>query len=264
MRLNDLNPFRKRPSVVREAQNKARDQQDQIEELKKLEAYRREFLGNVSHELKTPLFNIQGYLLTLLDGGMDDPGILKDYLQRSEKNIDRMIAIIGDLETISQFETGEMKLNLVRFDLVALVRETIELLESKAKKKNISLAFGDDPRHPHFVLADKERIRQVMTNLVDNSIKYGNEGGRTVISFTDLQAEVETTVTDNGIGISQKDVPRLFERFFRVDKSRSREQGGSGLGLAIVKHIMEAHGTTVSVKSAQGEGSTFSFRLKKP
>lgn len=261
---NKFNPFRKRPSVVREALHRARDQRDEIAELKKLEAYRREFLGNVSHELKTPLFNIQGYLLTLLDGGMDDPDILKEYLRRSEKNIDRMIAIIGDLETISQFETGEMKLNLIRFDLVALSRDVIELLETKAKKKNIEISCGDDASRQHFVLADKERIRQVLINLVDNSIKYGNEGGATVVSFSDLPGEVETRVADNGIGISQNDIPRLFERFFRVDKSRSREQGGSGLGLAIVKHIMEAHKSSVTVISAPKEGSTFIFRLKKP
>jgi two-component system phosphate regulon sensor histidine kinase PhoR len=264
MWLNKLNPFRKRPSVVRAALHRARDQQDQIEELKKLEAYRREFLGNVSHELKTPLFNIQGYLLTLLDGGMEDPEILKEYLRRSEKNIDRMISIIGDLETISQFETGEMKLNLIRFDMVALAREVIDLLETKAKKKNILLTCREHSNHTHYVWADKERIRQVLINLVDNSIKYGNEGGQTLISFTDLPGEVETRVADNGIGVLQKDIPRLFERFFRVDKSRSREQGGSGLGLAIVKHIMEAHGTSVRVESMPGEGSTFSFSLKKP
>jgi two-component system phosphate regulon sensor histidine kinase PhoR len=264
MWLNKINPFRRHPSVDSEALHRSRDQQDEIAELKKLEAYRREFLGNVSHELKTPLFNIQGYLLTLLDGGMEDPAILKEYLRRSEKNIDRMIAIIGDLETISQFETGEMKLNLIRFDLVALSREVIELLETKAKKKNIAISCSDDASRQHFVLADKERIRQVLINLVDNSIKYGNEGGSTLITFTDLPGEVETRVADNGIGISQNDIPRLFERFFRVDKSRSREQGGSGLGLAIVKHIMEAHKSSVTVKSAPKEGSTFIFRLKKP
>ncbi len=264
MRLSKFNPFRKKPSAVREALHLAQDQRDQIEELKKLEAYRREFLGNVSHELKTPLFNIQGYLLTLLDGGMDDPAIMKEYLKRSEKNIDRMIAIIEDLETISQLETGEMKLNPIRFDMVALTREVIELLETKAAHKGITLRCGEDQGRSFFVLADKERVRQVMINLVDNSIKYGNEGGRTVITFADEEANVLTTVADNGIGIARKDIPRLFERFFRVDKSRSREQGGSGLGLSIVKHILEAHQSEVSVTSAPGEGSVFSFRLKKP
>ena len=264
MQLNKLNPFGKGPSRTRKALLQSRVQQDQIEELKKLEAYRREFLGNVSHELKTPLFNIQGYLLTLLDGGMNDPGILKDYLQRSEKNIDRMIAIIGDLETISQLETGELKLNLIRFDIAALTREVFDLLETKARNKNITLSCSAGTRTGYFVLADKERIRQVMINLVDNSIKYGNEGGNTIVSFTEGPGEVETAVADNGIGIAGQDIPRLFERFFRVDKSRSREQGGSGLGLAIVKHILEAHGTFVRVESLPGKGSKFSFGLKRP
>src|SRR5512133_149360 len=174
-----FNPFRKRPSVVREALHLAQEKQEEIDELKKLETYRREFLGNVSHELKTPLFNIQGYLLTLLDGGMEDPGVLKEYLKRSEKNIDRMIAIIEDLETISQLETGEMKLNLLRFDMAALAREVVDLLETKAQKRNILISCSEDAGRAHFVFADKERIRQVMINLVDNSIKYGNEGGRT-------------------------------------------------------------------------------------
>jgi two-component system phosphate regulon sensor histidine kinase PhoR len=264
MPLNRFNPFRKRPSVVREALHLAQEQQEQIDELKKLEAYRREFLGNVSHELKTPLFNIQGYLLTLLDGGMEDAEILKEYLKRSEKNIDRMIAIIEDLETISQFETGEMKLNLIRFDIKALSREVVDLLETKAKKKNITIRCAEQGATEYFVQGDKERIRQVLINLVDNSIKYGNEGGFTVISFAGSDTTVETIVSDNGIGVAAKDIPRLFERFFRVDKSRSREQGGSGLGLAIVKHIMEAHGSSVSVASAPNEGSVFTFRLKKP
>jgi two-component system, OmpR family, phosphate regulon sensor histidine kinase PhoR len=264
MWLSRYNPFRKRPSEVREALHLAQEKQEEIDELKKLEAYRREFLGNVSHELKTPLFNIQGYLLTLLDGAKDDPGILKDYLQRSEKNIDRMIAIIDDLETISQFETGEMKLNVIRFDIKALTREVVDLLETKAKKKNITIRCAEQGAAEYFVKGDKERIRQVLINLVDNSIKYGNEGGFTAISFAEKETTVETTVSDNGIGVSAKDLPRLFERFFRVDKSRSREQGGSGLGLAIVKHIMEAHGSSVNVTSAPNEGSVFTFRLKKP
>ena len=262
MWISKLNPFRRRPARVSEVMHLARDQQDQIEELKKMEVYRREFLGNVSHELKTPLFNIQGYILTLLEGGMSDPSVLKEYLKRSEKNIDRMISIIEDLETISQFETGEMKLNLIQFDLVTLTRDVIDLLEIKAKKRNIRISCRDDSSHQHFVFADKERIRQVLINLIDNSIKYGNEEGQTTVSFIELPGEVDTQITDNGIGIAQKDILRLFERFFRVDKSRSREQGGSGLGLAIVKHIMEAHKTSVRVSSKPGECSIFSFTLK--
>ncbi|MDP4281137.1 MAG: ATP-binding protein [Bacteroidota bacterium] len=261
--LKKISLFRRKTSVD-EVMHLAKDQQDQIEELKKMEVYRREFLGNVSHELKTPLFNIQGYILTLLEGGMEDPSILKEYLKRSEKNIDRMIAVIQDLEAISQFESGEMKLSLTRIDISALTQEVIDLLEIKARYKNIRLICEADPNRPFLVVADKERIRQVLINLIDNSIKYSNEGGQTRVSFKDLPEGILTEITDNGIGIATKDIPRLSERFFRVDKSRSREQGGSGLGLAIVKHFLEAHGSGINVRSELGKGSTFSFILKKP
>ena len=241
----------------------AQDRRQEIEELKKLEAYRREFLGNVSHELKTPLFNIQGYILTLLDGGLDDPTINKEYLQRSSKNIERMISIVEDLEVISRFETGELKLDILNFDIAALATDVIELLEVKAKKKNIYLNIPREYEKPLFVRADKERIRQVLINLMDNSIKYGIDGGKTKVSFFDMDENILIEVTDNGLGVDSKDIPRLFERFFRVDKSRSREQGGSGLGLAIVKHIIEAHHQTINVRSKTGVGTTFAFTLQK-
>ena len=241
----------------------ARDRRLEIEELKKLEAYRREFLGNVSHELKTPLFNIQGYILTLLDGGLEDQSINKEYLERSGKNIERMISIVEDLEVISRFETGELKLDMHNFDVVELATDVIELLEVKAKKKNIRLAPARDLEKPLFVRADKERIRQVFINLLDNSIKYGVEGGRTKVGFFDMDENILIEVTDNGLGVDTKDIPRLFERFFRVDKSRSREQGGSGLGLSIVKHIIEAHHQTINVRSTLGVGTTFAFTLQK-
>ena len=241
----------------------AQDRKQEIEELKKLEAYRREFLGNVSHELKTPLFNIQGYILTLLEGGgLEDPSINKEYLQRSEKNIDRMISIVEDLEVISRFETGEMKLDITHFDIVSLTRDVIELLEVKARKKNIRMNIRENGKML-FIRADKERVRQVLINLMDNSIKYGKEGGNTEVSFFDMDENILIEVTDDGLGIDRKDIPRLFERFFRVDKSRSREQGGSGLGLAIVKHIIEAHHQTINVRSTIGVGTTFAFTLQK-
>jgi two-component system phosphate regulon sensor histidine kinase PhoR len=241
----------------------AQDRRQEIEELKKLEAYRREFLGNVSHELKTPLFNIQGYILTLLDGGLEDPSINKEYLERSGKNIERMISIVEDLEVISRFETGELKLDLLNFDIIALATDVIELLEVKAKKKNIRLNIARESEKPLYVRADKERIRQVLINLLDNSIKYGTDGGKTKVSFFDMDENILIEVTDTGLGIDSKDIPRLFERFFRVDKSRSREQGGSGLGLAIVKHIIEAHLQTINVRSTIGVGTTFAFTLQK-
>lgn len=264
MRIKDLlHPKHKVPSLP-DPETTVHEQKEEIESLKKLEAYRREFLGNVSHELKTPLFNIQGYILTLLDGGMDDTAIYKEYLKRTEKNIERMIAIIEDLETISQFESGALKLNITHFDIVTLARDVIDLLEIKAKNRKISVGCGDGSDSILLVAADKERIRQVLINLVDNSIKYNNEGGRTLIHFREENNSIVVEVADNGIGIDPKDQNRLFERFFRVDKSRSREQGGSGLGLAIVKHILEAHGQSINVKSAPGLGSAFVFRLKRP
>jgi two-component system phosphate regulon sensor histidine kinase PhoR len=238
---------------------------DEIDRLKNLETYRREFLGNVSHELKTPIFNIQGYILTLLDGAIDDPNVNKDYLQKSEKNIERMINIVTDLEIISQLESGNIKLEFTKFDLIYLTKEVFELLEIKAREKRINLVFHDGlPKDIQvMVYADRERIKQVLINLLENSIKYGIEGGRTKVSYYDMFDNVLVEVSDNGIGISAEHVPRLFERFYRVDKSRSRNIGGSGLGLAIVKHIMESHQQTVNVRSAPGIGSTFSITLNK-
>jgi two-component system phosphate regulon sensor histidine kinase PhoR len=241
----------------------AEDKREEIEELKKLETYRREFLGNVSHELKTPIFNIQGYVLTLLDGGLDDPGINREYLLRTEKSINRMINIVEDLEAISKLESGELKINPSRFDVVTLVKDVFEFLELNAEKKKIKFHFDKNYEKPVIVQADKEKIRQVLINLVDNSIKYGNESGNTKVSFFDMDENILVEVTDNGVGVTQQDIPRLFERFYRTDKGRSREQGGTGLGLAIVKHIIEAHRQTINVRSTIGVGTTFAFTLKK-
>jgi two-component system phosphate regulon sensor histidine kinase PhoR len=237
----------------------------EIEELKKMETYRREFLANVSHELKTPIFNIQGYTSTLLDGAIDDPDVNRDYLEKTDKNIDRMISIVKDLEIISQLESGEIKMLISRFDMVPLVREVFEMVEVKADQKKVSLTFYDRIKDDSqvFVKADKERIRQVLHNLIENSINYGKEGGRTKISFYYMDDLVLIEVSDDGIGIDEKHLPRLFERFYRVDKGRSRNMGGSGLGLAIVKHIIESHQQTINVRSAPGVGTTFAFTLAK-
>jgi two-component system, OmpR family, phosphate regulon sensor histidine kinase PhoR len=232
----------------------------EIDNLKKLEHYRREFLGNVSHELKTPIFNIQGYIATLLDGGLEDPQINRNYLQRAEKSVERMIHIVSDLESISRIESGEMILEKEQFDISQLAKEVFEAQEMKADAKKISLRFRGEFRSVK-VFADKERIRQVFTNLVTNSIKYGKENGETEIRFHDMEDQILVEVADNGIGIGKDHLPRVFERFYRVDKGRSRDQGGTGLGLAIVKHILEAHGQTVNVRSSEGIGSTFSFTL---
>ncbi len=240
----------------------ADDRKNEIERLKKLEVYRKEFLGNVSHELKTPIFNIQGYVLTLLDGGLEDETINRDYLVRAEKSVDRMITIIDDLEAISQLETGELQLEPERFDIIALVKDVCEAQEMKATSKGIILTSEDDGK-PSFVVADRFRIRQVLTNLVVNSVKYGKEYGETKVRFYDVGENILVEVADNGLGIAAEHLPRLFERFYRVDKSRSREMGGTGLGLAIVKHIIEAHNQTINVMSTESAGTVFSFTLKK-
>lgn len=236
----------------------------EVEELKEMAKYRREFLGNVSHELKSPIFNIQGYVLTLLDGGLEDPSINKEYLLRTEKSINRMIAIVEDLESISQLESSELQLNLQKTDILSLAREVIDGLEIKSKKRNSTIVFGENYEKPIFVMADKERIRQVFVNLIDNSVKYGDlEKGKTVVSFFDMDDHLLVEVSDNGNGMEQQDMKRIFERFYRTDKGRSREQGGSGLGLAIVKHIIQAHEQTINVRSTPGVGTTFAFTLKK-
>jgi two-component system phosphate regulon sensor histidine kinase PhoR len=238
---------------------------EELEQMKKLESYRKEFLGDVSHELKTPIFNIQGYILTLLDGADKNKEINREYLKKSAKNIERMINLVDDLEIISQLETGEIKPEFSRFDIIAVSREVYEMLEFTARKRKINLVFHENVKKDSQlqVWADKNRIKQVLTNLVDNSIKYGNENGRTKLSFYDMFENILVEVSDNGIGIETIHIPRLFDRFFRVDKSRSRSIGGSGLGLAIVKHILESHKQTINVRSTPGVGSTFSFTLNK-
>ena len=236
---------------------------EEIENLKQLENYRKEFLGNVSHELKTPIFNIQGYVLTLLDGGLEDPSINKKYLQRTEKSIERLINIVKDLEAISKLETGELELEFSKFNIIPLTKELIESLEIPANKKNIKLVFDKQYEKGVIVFADKQRISQVLLNLINNSINYGNENGTTSISFHEIDDKILVEISDNGIGIDPNSLPRIFERFYRVDKSRSRDSGGTGLGLAIVKHIIDGHNQTLNVTSEIEKGTTFSFTLNK-
>ncbi len=238
------------------------ERQRELEHLKKLENYRKEFLGNVSHELKTPIFNIQGYVATLIDGGINDPKINMEYLKRADKSVDRMINIIDDLETISQLETGTLSLDLEKFNVVEMVNDICKQIEIQAQKKNISLNVNT-PQKIVKVYADRFRIRQVFANLLSNSIKYGKENGETSIVITPEKDKVSVSISDNGIGLEEKHLPRIFERFYRVDKGRSREQGGTGLGLSIVKHIIEAHHQTISVSSKENEGTTFIFSLPK-
>jgi two-component system, OmpR family, phosphate regulon sensor histidine kinase PhoR len=235
----------------------------EIERLKELEKYRKEFVGNVSHEMKTPIFNIQGYVLTLLEGGIDDPKINKLYLQRTEASINRMISIVEDLESITKLESGELKLKFEKFDIVKLAEEVFDMEQMLAEEQEITLSFSFRPERPVYVRADKKRVTEVVSNLINNGIKYGRKKGFVKVGFYDMEEHILIEVTDNGIGLERKDLPRIFERFFRVDKSRSRVQGGTGLGLSIVKHIIEAHNQTINVKSTPDEGTTFAFTLEK-
>lgn len=237
----------------------------EIARLKETERFRKQYLGNVAHELKTPIFNIQGYISTLLDGGLEDELINRKYLERAEKSIDRLINIVNDLDTISKLESNMNRLEMEKFDVVALAREITEQAEMEADKKGIKITVkgADNLPSPFWALADKHYIGQVFVNLIINSIRYGKEGGATRIRFRDMLDKILVEIEDNGSGIGKEDLPRVFERFYRTDKGRSREQGGTGLGLAIVKHIVEAHGERITVRSEVGAGSTFSFTLKK-
>lgn len=249
--------------VQQEVEQWKAEKSTEIERLTQLEQYRRDFIGNVSHELKTPLFNVQGYVSTLLDGGLEDPSINREYLKRTEKSVERLIRIVEDLDEIAQLESGQMRLEIIRFDIAALFREVVEMLDMKAIKKNVQLIVHE-PEKSIWVEGDREKIRQVITNLVDNTIRYGNhENGRTKVSFFDMDEHILIEVTDNGIGIDQDDLPRVFERFYRTERGRAATRKGKGLGLAIVKHIVEAHHQSIHVRSTIGVGTTFGFTLKK-
>jgi len=270
VRLLDENNFTK-PSITtdmevltREVERFAQDKKLEIETLNIRENYRKEFMGNISHELKTPLFTVQGYILTLLDGAMKDKKVRKKYLQRANKGVERLIYIIKDLDMITKLEVGGLILNKENFNILTMVQNVFDLLEMKAAKKNISLVFDKEYFDEIIVHADKERIEQVLTNLIVNSLKYGKQDGTTEVGVESLSKnKFLIRVTDNGEGISKENLPRIFERFYRVDKSGSRKEGGSGLGLSIVKHIVEAHNEKIYVESQLAIGSEFSFTLEK-
>jgi len=249
--------------VQQEVEEWAGAKKKEIELLKKQEQFRREFLSNVSHEFKTPLFAIQGYVETLQDCIVDDPEMAIKFLKKAENNIERLSYLINDLDSISKLETGEIPINYQRFDFVPLVKEVMEILEDKALANKTKLIFKDKYTAPTMVYADREKIRQVMMNLIQNSIKYGRENGSTSIKLFELHDQYLIEVTDDGMGIEEKHLPRLFERFYRIDSHRSRKEGGTGLGLAIVKHILEAHQQTISVRSTPNIGTTFAFTLQK-
>ncbi len=235
----------------------------EIKQLKDQEAFRREFIGNLSHELKTPIFSIQGYILTLLEGGLDDPTVNKEFLMRAAKGVDRMTHIIEDLDMINKFESGNIPLEIQKENIVDLAKEILDSVEYKAREKNVELKLKGNEDRPIYVMMDRQRIGQVVTNLVNNAINYSKEeGGSIEVRFYKMDNALLVEVADNGIGMSEEHLPRLFERFYRVDRSRSRNAGGTGLGLAIVKHIVEAHGQTINARSTKDIGSTFSFTLE--
>ncbi len=251
-------------TLIQEIEKFAEGKKIEIDTLKIREEYRKDFLGNVSHELKTPLFTVQGYILTLLDGAMNDKKIREKYLTRANKGVERLIYIVKDLDLITKLEAGELKLDREDFDIVELIQNVFDLLEMKAAGKEITLTFDMEYTTPVYVNADREKIQQLISNLLVNSIKYGHPDGTTEVSVENLvKNKVIIRVTDNGVGIPKQHIPRLFERFYRVDPSGSRKEGGSGLGLSIVKHIIEAHDEKIYVESEVEIGSEFSFTLEK-
>ena len=251
-------------TLSKSVQKFAEGKRIEIQNLTERDSFRRDFLGNVAHELKTPLFTVQGYILTLIEGALYDKDILEKYLDRANKGVERLVAIVKDLDMIAKLETDGLKMNMQPFNILELVQNVFDLFEMRAKKRNITLVFDRIYEFPIFVSGDIERIEQVLINLVVNSIKYGKIGGITKVGVDDYnQNKFIIKVSDNGEGVKQEHLSRLFERFYRVDQSRSRDQGGSGLGLSIVKHLIEAHNENILLKSTYGKGSEFSFTLEK-
>lgn len=249
--------------LEQDTQNWVRTQQEQIKNLEEQVAFKREFLGNLAHELKTPVFSIEGYVITLLEGGLEDETVNRKFLGRVLNGVDRISAILKDLDDISKYEFNRYTLRKTLFDIVATAQKIIEELEKSAHTRNIQLKF-EKQYGSIKVNGDEGKLSQVLTNLIVNSIAYGIKGGTTTIRFHDLEdTKLLVEVADDGLGVSEDHLPRLFERFYRVDKSRARNTGGSGLGLAIVKHIVEAHNQSINVRSTEGVGSTFSFTLDK-
>ncbi|MBS1486925.1 MAG: two-component sensor histidine kinase [Bacteroidetes bacterium] len=255
-----IDPFEK---LNREIAAFAQLQQNEIDELKKLEVFRKEFIANVSHELKTPIFAAQGFVHTLLDGAMNDKNVREKFLKKAAKSLDGIDSLVQDLLTLSQIETGDIKMKFDQVDLVKLCEEVVEQFEEKAEAKKVQLKIMSHKQSNVVVRADPQRIGQVMTNLISNAINYTPEDGEVTISFDVGKKNIVTIVKDTGEGIPQEHLHRIFQRFYRVDKSRSREKGGTGLGLAIVKHILESHGSKAEVQSEVGKGSEFSFKLPR-
>jgi two-component system phosphate regulon sensor histidine kinase PhoR len=255
-----LNPLQK---MNEEIFSFATLKQKEIDELKKLEAFRKEFIADVSHELKTPIFAAQGFVHTLLDGAVNDKNVRGKFLKKAAKSLDGLDELVQDLLTLSHLETGDIKMHFEQIDIRKLCEEVVEQFEEKAEKKKIKVKVQADQHAKVLVFADIKRLSQVITNLVSNAIKYSLDDGEVTITFDVGKKNVTTFIADTGEGIPASHLPRIFERFYRVDKSRSREKGGTGLGLAIVKHILEGHSTKAEVQSAPGKGSVFSFKLPR-
>lgn len=255
---NKTNISNKKPIDIEEW---TKQTEEEIAQLKANEQFRKEFIGNVAHELKTPVFNIQGFISTLLEGAINDPEVNIKYLERTDRNVQRLLALVKDLDTISKLETGQLKPDYSIFNIKDVIDETFDILQEKAQAYKIRLI--NKITKPIFVKADKEKITEVLHNLLLNSIIYGKKEGFTEIDITEKENQITISIKDNGIGIEEKHLKHIFERFYRVDKSRSRERGGSGLGLSIVKHIIDTHNQKINVKSKIGEGTTFYFTLEK-
>lgn len=239
------------------------DQHNAIGQLEERENFRREFIGNLAHELKTPIFSIQGYILTLLEGGLDDKEINRSFLERAASGVDRITSLIKDLDAISKLESGQVNLLKQRFNFTKLAQEVIDELEMKAKKRKVKITVQQSSEREIWVNADRVKIGQVLSNLLNNAITYSKEGGNIAIKNNQFDKKILVDVEDDGVGIKKEDLDRIFERFYRVEKSRARHKGGTGLGLAIVKHIIEAHGETITAQSNPGKGTTFTFSLSK-
>lgn len=258
--LNKRDPISR---VSHEVSKWANERRDEISRLKEQETFRREFVGNVSHELKTPIFHIQGYIHTLLEGALSDPNVNYKFLEKAAKSADRLIELVNDLTSITQIESGELEMEMTKFDIRKLVEEVYEEVDFLCKERGTKCGFKQSADKTFFVKADRLKIKQVLVNLVVNAIKYGRENGEITCGLYDMDENILVEISDNGEGIPESSLPRLFERFYRVEKSRTREAGGSGLGLSIAKHIVEAHGQMIRVRSQLGEGTTFGFTLAK-
>ena len=253
----------KRKKIFEEVYTYVSKKQAEITELKKLETFRREFLADISHELKTPIFAAQGFIHTLLDGAMNDKDVREKFLKKAAKSLDGLQEMVEELLMLSKLETGELQMHVEDFDIHNLTKDVFELLENKAKKRDIDLKFADNSDYTHLVKGDSYQIKQVIKNLVENAVNYGNDKGKVVVGFDNDKENVIISVKDDGPGIPPEHLKRVFERFYRIEKSRSKDKGGSGLGLAIVQEIVEAHKSKVMVTSKVGKGTTFAFILKK-